>query len=341
MNTKKIISTIVVGAILASFCTFGPFSSAAFAGKAEVPKFKFKIESQVEAKKLFKFIFGEGGLKFVKEELAKVKPKVEKKSAPKKEHKNKPAPAVKVEPGETSGSGAAVTPDVESGETSGPGAVVTPGVESGETSGPVVPAPGVPAPVVPAPGVPAPTGSNYKWHYNIVTTEFWIGELPSEDNNWISNVSTAWESPLADSVNDYYVALPYNDLEYKNNQTVHKDSAKLIPWYDPADAVGYKFYSYMKNRWVMVKLGDKVAYGQVEDTGPYLEDDFAYVFGDAAVPANTFRNKSGLDISPAMDEYIGLDGLGVVDWKFVEFEEVPEGPWKFNVETEQCRWGKY
>jgi hypothetical protein len=94
----------------------------------------------------------------------------------------------------------------------------------------------------------------------------------------------------------------------------------------------------MKNRWVMVKKGDKVVYGQVEDTGPYLEDDFAYVFGDADLPANTFRNKSGLDISPAMDEYIGLDGLGVTDWKFVEFEEVPDGPWRIHVETEQCHW---
>jgi hypothetical protein len=324
MKTKKIISVMVAGAILASFCVAGLFSSVTFAKKIDVPKFKFKIESQVEAKKLFKFVFGEGSLKFIKEELAKVKPKVEKKVVREKKHKNVPAPAVKVDkPVET--------PDVESGDTSG--SVVAPSV-------PVTPAPVVPTPepVTPPTPAPVPTGSNYKWHYNIVTTEFWIGELPSEDNNYISNVPTAWESPVADSVNDYYVALPYNDLEYKNNQTVNKDSVKFIPWYDPADAVGYKFYSYMKNRWVMVKKGDKVVYGQVEDTGPYLEDDFAYVFGDADLPANTFRNKSGLDISPAMDEYIGLDGLGVTDWKFVEFEEVPDGPWRIHVETEQCHW---
>lgn len=306
MNIKKIISLVVAGAVLASFCVF---SSVALAKKAEVPKFKIKIETLTEAKKLFQFIFEDGNLKFIKEETAKIKPKVERKVEPKKEHKNKPKPAVKV----------------EKKKKTEP--VVMPPI--------VTPAPIVaPQPVVVTP----PTSSNYKWHYDITTTEFWIGEEPSADNSYISNVPTAWEDPVADSVNDYYVALPYNDLEYKNGQTVHKDSVKLIPWYDPADAVGYEFYSYMKNRWVMAKKGDKIVYGQVEDTGPYLEDDFAYVFGNASGPANIVGSKSGLDISPAMDEVLGLDGMGVTDWKFVEFEEVPDGPWKTHVETEQCHW---
>lgn len=309
MNIKKIISLVVAGAVLASFCVF---SNVALAKKAEVPKFKIKIETLTEAKKLFRFIFEDGNLKFIKEEVAKIKPKVEKKVEPKKEHKNKPKPAVKIWPKETP--------------------VVTPPIV---TLTPVAPAPKeTQAPAPPQAAVPG----NYKWHYDITTTEFWIGEEPSADNSYISNVPTAWEDPVADSVNDYYVALPYNDLEYKNGQTVHKDSVKLIPWYDPADAVGYEFYSYMKNRWVMVKKGDKIVYGQVEDTGPYLEDDFAYVFGNASGPANIVGSKSGLDISPAMDSYIGLDGMSKADWKFVEFEEVPEGPWKTHVETEQCRW---
>ena len=305
MSIKKIISLVVTGAVLASFCASGLFSGVALAKKSEVPKFKIKIETLTEAKKLFQFIFEDGNLKFIKEEVAKIKPKVERKVEPKKEHKNKPKPAVKVEK------------------------------KKKKIPAPVVVSPPV---VTPPPVVPTPTSSNYKWHYNVVTTEFWIGEEPSADNSYISNVPTAWEDPVADSVNDYYVAVPYNDLEYKNDQTVHKDSAKLIPWYDEKDSVSYEFYSYMKNRWVMVKKGDKVVYGQVEDTGPYLEDDFAYIFGGAGGPANTVGSKSGLDISPAMDGYIGLDGMSKTDWKFVEFEEVPDGPWKTHIETEQCRW---
>jgi len=287
VKIKKIISLVVVGAVLASFCAFGLFSGVALAKKSEVPKFKIKIETLTEAKKLFRFIFEDGDLKFIKEEVAKIKPKVERKVEVKKEHKNKPKPAVKIWPKET-------------------------------------------PPVVTPPVVTPPTASNYKWHYDIITTEFWIGEEPSADNSWISNVPTAWEDPVADSVNDYYVALPYNDR--------HKDSAKLIPWYDEKDSVGYEFYSYMKNRWVMVKKGNKVVYGQVEDVGPYLSDDFAYVFGDTSEPANTIGSKSGLDISPAMDSYIGLDGMGKTDWKFIEFEEVPAGPWRTRIETEQCHW---
>ena len=315
MKIKKIVSLVVMGAVLASFCAFGLFSGVALAGESDVPKFKIKIETLTEAKKLFQFVFEDGNLKFIKEEVAKIKPKIEKRIAPKKEHKNKPAPAIKV---------------VKKKKKAVPAPIVVPVVPD-----PVVVTP-PPEPVVTPPAVV--TSSNYKWHYDIVTTEFWIGEEPSADNSYISNVPTAWEDPVADSVNDYYVAVPYNDLEYKNNQTTHKDSAKLIPWYDEKDAVGYEFYSYMKNRWVMVKKGNKVVYGQVEDTGPYLEDDFAYIFGGAGGPANTVGSKSGLDISPAMDEYIGLDGMGTTDWKFVEFEEVPDGPWKIHVETEQCRW---
>ena len=208
------------------------------------------------------------------------------------------------------------------------------------------PTPGDVAPQVPqepqVPQVPEPQGSNYPWHYGITTTEFWLGELPSEDNNWISNVPTAWEDPVADSENAWYVAVPYNDIDDVNGETVNKESAKLIPWYDESLKNGYEFYSYIKNRWVMVKIGDKVAYGQVEDSGPFSEEYFDYVILGGPHPKEAGnKSGSGFDISPAMDEYLGLDGLGVSDWKFVEFSEVPAGPWREHVETQQCVWGKY
>ena len=36
---------------------------------------------------------------------------------------------------------------------------------------------------------------------------------------------------------------------------------------------------------------------------------------------------AGLDISPAVRDYLGSQDTDVTDWKFVEFSEVPRGPW--------------
>jgi hypothetical protein len=36
-----------------------------------------------------------------------------------------------------------------------------------------------------------------------------------------------------------------------------------------------------------------------------------------------------LDVSPAVRDYLGLANKDVCDWKFVEFAEVPSGPWLF------------
>ncbi|MEO8207202.1 MAG: hypothetical protein ABI615_13555, partial [Chthoniobacterales bacterium] len=36
---------------------------------------------------------------------------------------------------------------------------------------------------------------------------------------------------------------------------------------------------------------------------------------------------AGLDVSPAVRDYLGIAGKDVCDWKFVEFSEVPNGPW--------------
>jgi hypothetical protein len=36
---------------------------------------------------------------------------------------------------------------------------------------------------------------------------------------------------------------------------------------------------------------------------------------------------AGLDVSPAVRDYLGLKGKDVCDWKFVEARDVPNGPW--------------
>jgi hypothetical protein len=48
------------------------------------------------------------------------------------------------------------------------------------------------------------------------------------------------------------------------------------------------------------------------------------------LPGITFVNLNkgaGLDISPAVRDYLGLKQTDVTDWRFVDFSEVPRGPW--------------
>ena len=39
---------------------------------------------------------------------------------------------------------------------------------------------------------------------------------------------------------------------------------------------------------------------------------------------------AGLDVSPAVRDYLGLQSTDVTDWKFVDFSEVPSGPWAWH-----------
>ena len=87
----------------------------------------------------------------------------------------------------------------------------------------------------------------------------------------------------------------------------------------------------------LFSYNDKEAYAQWEDTGPFVEDDGDYVFGDAE-PANHEFDGAGLDLSPAMRDYLGLKEHDYVDWQFVDYDDVPDGPWKDIVTTMQVYW---
>lgn len=94
----------------------------------------------------------------------------------------------------------------------------------------------------------------------------------------------------------------------------------------------------MKNRWVELRRGGRVCYGQIEDAGPGEYDDAGYVFGTGnARPANTRYNGAGLDVSPALNgclAFTELDGDDdQVDWRFVDAADVPDGPWMKIVTT--------
>ena len=178
-------------------------------------------------------------------------------------------------------------------------------------------------------------------HKDIITTLFWVGEVAAIDNGNISNVPSAWDDNWSGSYggvddpydrngtfprafipkeNPFYFALPYNDFtpEYKR-----KDSAKNIPWFSEAK----EGVSICKNRWIKITKDGISAYAQWEDVGPFGEDDFDYVFGKSKFK-NEKKSKAGLDISPAVMYFLGLEDVDKSDWEFVEYDNVPDGPWK-------------
>lgn len=175
----------------------------------------------------------------------------------------------------------------------------------------------------------------------VIMTLFWIGEESGPDNDYISNKSTAWVThaekryggfdnpkeregffpkgfiPLE---NPFYFALPYNDL---NDDGSPKENRNLIPWFDPESTS----VSQIKGSWIKITYMDTVCYAQWADVGPNETDDIEYVFGNQP-PKNQFGVKAGLDVSPAVWTYFNLKTNPVVTWEFVDFEDVPPGPWK-------------
>lgn len=183
------------------------------------------------------------------------------------------------------------------------------------------------------------SASEYK---TVVGTMFWVGEPEGPENDYIQNHASywddAWESHFGGVdeptcrngyqpcgftpyENPFYVALPYGE---RTESDTEKSSAKNIPWYTEAMQSDTPL---LKNRWVEVKRGATVCYGQWEDVGPNEEDDFAYVFGSTPTPTNTFGEHAGIDLSPALFSCLGLTDNADVSWKFVEEKAVPAGPW--------------
>lgn len=185
----------------------------------------------------------------------------------------------------------------------------------------------------------------FPWKRNIVTTVFWIGEQPS-GRNTVPNHKSSWDpqwknhyggsdtpdpsarkgfqpAGFVPKQNPFYVALPYNDI--KKGGGGHKDEARqCIPWFE--QAYDGPDHSVCKGRWIAIRKGNRVCYAQWEDAGPFTTDDAAYVFGNARPQPNPNQG-AGLDVSPAVRDYLGLDSTDVTDWRFVNFEEIPQGPW--------------
>ena len=186
----------------------------------------------------------------------------------------------------------------------------------------------------------------HPWKTKITTTIFWIGEKPSGRNK-TPNLKSSWDGEWMQNYggyddpnpanrtsnyhpkgfiprqNPFYVALPYNDVA-KWNQT-KREAAHVIPWFRQ------KFTRHgrtvCKGRWIAVRYGNKTCYAQWEDCGPFTTDDWNYVFGKAR-PSNPHNNSAGLDVSPAVRDYLGMKSGAKCDWRFCELDEVPVGPWR-------------
>jgi hypothetical protein len=198
------------------------------------------------------------------------------------------------------------------------------------------------------PQVIAPTNfrsgfNRYPWKRGIVTTVFWVGERPTA-NNPVPNYKSSWDARWAQNYggldspdpsqrrnyiparfiprqNPFYVALPYNDV---TRGTTKPDARKAIPWFKQAFERPGK--SVLKGRWVAIKRGGKICYAQWEDCGPFRTDHWQYVFGNQR-PLPNLNQGAGLDVSPAVRDYLQMGGKDVCDWKFVEARDVPSGPW--------------
>jgi hypothetical protein len=193
--------------------------------------------------------------------------------------------------------------------------------------------------------------SGFPVHRGVTTTWFYVGEPADASNGFIANTASAWDdlwqqhyggvdSPtqrngyfpagFTPQQNPFYFALPYDDLD--NNGARKPDAVRVIPWARRTHVP--RGDSLLKNHWIKVTAHGRTAYAQWEDVGPFLDTDAAYVFGTAP-PSNPDGVHAGLDVSPAVRDYLGLGDVSRTRWQFVNAAQVPPGPWTQVVTTSQ------
>ncbi len=206
-------------------------------------------------------------------------------------------------------------------------------------------------PIKPPARAPIRNNRLYPWRQNITATVFWIGEQPTQ-NNPTPNCKSSWDQDWMNNfggyddpnpsarvanhhtsdfrpkkfipkLNPFYVALPYNDVA---GWSRHKpEAARVIPWFKRMNPKPGK--TVLKGRWVQIYHGGRSCYAQWEDCGPWVTDDWRYVFGDSP-PKNRNNQGAAIDISPSIRDYLGLQSGEKCHWRFVEDAQVPHGPWK-------------
>jgi len=192
-------------------------------------------------------------------------------------------------------------------------------------------------------------GGNFPEHKNVIVSVFWVGEQADNANDFISNRASAWDinwmehfggvddpenrngflpADFTPKENPFYFALPYNDFDSDGNRK--PDAFDTVYW--ATDKNWGIRESMCKNQWLKINKDGLAAYAQWEDVGPFGENDGGYVFGPDD-PSNTKKSEAGLDVSPAVRDYLGLSGIDKVSRQFVRESDVPDGPWKSIVTT--------
>ena len=189
-----------------------------------------------------------------------------------------------------------------------------------------------------------PATTHFAWKTNIVTTVFWIGEQAG-GNNPVPNYKSSWDAdwtgnyggfdnpdssarrnyiPVAfvPRQNPFYCALPYNDVTHGQFKP---EAPLVIPWFKQTYTEAG--HSVCQHRWIAIRKGNRTCYAQWEDCGPFRTDHFQYVFQNER-PKPNLNHGAGLDVSPAIRDYLGLAPTDVTDWQFVEVRDVPAGPWR-------------
>ena len=243
-------------------------------------------------------------------------------------------------------------PSTSYGSESKPGAQTSSASARSPISSLIATAPFQSSSPYPAPGTvsqysqsPYSLGSGkYPWKTKIVTTVFWVGESATV-NNPVHNRSSSWDqnwkesfggydnpdptkrkgfipAAFAPKLNPFYCALPYNDV----TKGGHKPEARsVIPWFRQTFVKDGQ--SVCRDRWIAIRNSSgRMCFAQWSDCGPYRTDHWEYVFGRAR-PIPNMNGGAGLDVSPAVRDYLKLNSIDVTDWKFVDFTEIPKGPW--------------
>jgi len=189
-----------------------------------------------------------------------------------------------------------------------------------------------------------PATTPFAWKTNIVTTVFWIGEQAG-GNNPVPNYKSSWDAdwtgnyggfdnpdssarrnyiPVAfvPRQNPFYCALPYNDVTHGQFKP---EAPLVIPWFKQAYTEAG--HSVCQHRWIAIRKGNRTCYAQWEDCGPFRTDHFQYVFQNER-PKPNLNHGAGLDVSPAIRDYLGLAPTDVTDWQFIEVRDVPPGAWR-------------
>jgi hypothetical protein len=205
--------------------------------------------------------------------------------------------------------------------------------------------------LMPTTASPLSTSDKYPWKRNIVTTIFWVGES-SAQNNPVHNYSSSWDvgwvntfggfdnpdprarkadlrtadyraANFVPRLNPFYFALPYNDVSGGRHKP---EAGTVIPWF--REAIRQEGKTVLEDRWIVIKNRfGKECYAQWADCGPFRTDHWQYVFGPER-PKPNLNKGAGLDVSPAVRDFLGMAGTDVTDWRFVEWREVPPGPWR-------------